>query len=138
MERIAHPVVQRARLALGTRFRPQGRSIGQGLDCVGLAAFAFGVAEADVPRNYPMRGTRAGTLERMLRAHGLVPVESGGSQAGDLAVFEPGPGQVHLAILAGATLIHADMGLRRIVERPMPAPWPLSGLWRLRTEREQG
>ncbi|HEY0013898.1 MAG TPA: peptidoglycan endopeptidase [Allosphingosinicella sp.] len=138
MERDRHPVVERARLALGTRFRPQGRSIEDGLDCVGLAALAFGVAEADVPRDYAMRGTKPGTLARLLSAHGLAAVEDGDLRAGDLAVFEPGPRQVHLAIVAGATLIHADMGLRRIVERPLPAPWPLAGLWRLRAEGEQG
>ena len=131
-------VVARARLALGARFKPQGRSMEDGLDCVGLAALALGVAETDVPRDYPLRGAPAGRLEQLLGRHGLARVDDGDLRAGDLAVFEPGPGQVHLAIVADATLIHADTRLRRIVERPLPAPWPLAGLWRLKTIGEQG
>lgn len=138
MDEDALLVVARARLALGARFKPQGRNIEEGLDCVGLAALAFGAAEADVPRDYPLRGVPAGGLEQLLARHGLARAGGEALRAGDLAVFEPGPGQVHLAIVVGTTLIHADMRLRRIVERPLPAPWPLTALWRQRMQREQG
>lgn len=138
MERDPCRIVERARLAVGARFRPQGRTIEDGLDCAGLAAFAFDVAQAGVPGDYRLRG---GTLEaraRQLEALGFAAVGGAAFRAGDLAVFTPGPGQLHLAILTGATLIHADAGLRKVVERPLPAPWPLAGLWRIRTEMEEG
>ncbi len=130
-------VVERARLALGARFRPQGRSPDEGLDCVGLAAFAFAADGAGVPRDYALRGGRP-TLASELAGHGLVRVDGGALRPGDLAVFTAGPGQLHLAIVGEGTLIHADAGLRRVVERPMPAPWPLASLWRARPEGEQG
>jgi len=30
-----------------------------------------------------------------------------------------------------AAFVHADLGLRRVVERPLPPPWPIVGVWRL-------
>jgi cell wall-associated NlpC family hydrolase len=138
MERDAALVVARARLALGARFRPQGRSIGEGLDCVGLAAFALGAEPALVPRDYSMRGNGWGTLARLLGERGLEAVDPKDLRAGDLAAFEPGPRQVHLAIITAQAFIHADAGLRRVVERPFPAPWPLAGLWRFGAAGEQG
>jgi cell wall-associated NlpC family hydrolase len=136
MERNTARVVARARLALGAHFHPQGRTIEEGLDCVGLAAFAFAADAAGLPRDYPLRGTKPGALAGQLEAHGLSKVHGTELRQGDVAVFAPGPGQLHLAIATGTTLIHADAGLRRVVERPLPAPWPLAGLWRLRPELE--
>lgn len=128
-------IVARARRALGARFRPQGRSIEAGFDCIGLAAFALDVPPLVVPCDYRLRG---GTIA-MLRAHlsriGLIEVAGDPGRAGDLATFQPGPGQMHLAILTGPTIIHADAALRRVVERPLPAPWPALGTWRTAMSR---
>lgn len=124
-------VVRRARLAVGARFRPQGRTLAEGLDCVGLAAFAFGLPPEAAPRGYAVRSGDRRELALQLAEHGLVPVRGAGGAAGDLAVFVPGPGQIHLAILTGTSLIHADVSLRKVVERPLSAPWPLVELWRL-------
>jgi len=131
-------IVERARLAVGARFRPQGRRIEDGLDCVGLAAFAFATAQAAVPADYPLRGATLKALARQLGALGFAEVAGAAFRPGDLGVFAPGPGQLHLAIVTGATLIHADAGLCRVVERPLPPPWPLAGLWRVRSELEEG
>lgn len=136
MARDGGEIVRRARLAVGTPFRPQGRTIEEGLDCIGLAAFAYRAGPL-VPRDYALRGTRIETLARTFAKHHLVPVEAGPARAGDIAVFRPGPGQLHLAVVTGDSLIHADARLRRVVERPMPAPWPLAGLWRLRSLLEE-
>lgn len=126
----APQIAARARLAVGTRFRPQGRTPAEGLDCIGLVAFALGLEPGDVPRDYALRSSdpvRLGAeLSRRLR-----PAGRGSPQEGDVAVYSPGLRQVHLGVVSAGTLVHADCGLMRVVERPLPAPWPLVELWRV-------
>jgi len=129
MSRRAERIIARARRLVGIRFRPQGRDAATGLDCIGLAAAALRV-EAP-PAGYALRGGALTTLEDGLRAAGLRPV--GEARAGDLLALAAGAGQLHLAIFTGEGIVHADAGLRRIVERPGPAPWPVLGVWRMRS-----
>ncbi|RYY33503.1 MAG: peptidoglycan endopeptidase, partial [Sphingomonadales bacterium] len=117
--------LERARAAIGVRFRLHGRSFESGLDCVGLAAFAYG---AEVPRDYALRSGDAGRVRSVVRALGLKAVAD--RQAGDLLLLRAGPGQLHLAIDSKAGIIHADAMLRRVVERPGAIPWPVIGRWR--------
>ena len=119
-------IVARARALIGTRVRPQGRSVADGLDCVGLVALAIGARDA--PCDYALRGGSLPRLAEELAAAGLAPVAS--MAAGDVLVLAPGRGQLHLGIFTGAGLVHGDAGLRRVVERPLPLPWPLLGIWR--------
>jgi lipoprotein Spr len=127
-----HPnneVAQRARSLIGTRFRPQGRGR-DGIDCVGVTAFALGLPAGAVRRDYALRGTALEDLAGALRGLGLAEVQT--AAPGDIAVFVPGPAQLHLGVVtSGGALVHADLGLKRVVERPQPAPWPSAGLWRL-------
>ena len=118
---------ERARALVGAPFRLQGRSRAEGLDCVGVAAAAFGL---EAPRGYSMRGTEIEGLEAELAARGLQRRRRGEAAAGDLMIFRPGPAQLHLAVCTGASFVHADIGLGRVVHRPLPAPWPLIALWR--------
>lgn len=124
-------VVAAARGAIGARFRLHGREPETGLDCIGLAALALraGGCEGAVPSGYALRGGDARELRRRIEAAGLVRAE--GRAAGDLLLARPGAGQLHLAIDAGASVIHADAMLRRVVERPGVPPWPVLGRWRL-------
>jgi cell wall-associated NlpC family hydrolase len=126
---IRHPdeIVARARALIGTRFRPQGRTAAEGLDCIGLVALAVGAR--NVPRDYTLRGGSLARLEGGLKSAGLGPVKE--MVAGDILVLAPGPGQLHLGILTGTGLVHGDAGLRRVVERPLPLPWPILGIWRI-------
>lgn len=124
-------VAERARVLLGTRFRAMGRMPASGLDCVGLAAHAAAIDAADTAIGYSLRGTSLAMLKRELDRLGFVGVAENAAQAGDLLAFAPGPRQLHLGICTGPTLIHADAGAGRVVERPLPAPWPLLGVWRL-------
>ena len=119
-------VVARARGCLGARFRPHGRDPAYGLDCVGVAGVAFG--RAMLPADYPLRGGSAAGIAAEVARAGLVP--SGAARAGDLALFDLGAGQLHLAVLTGAGFVHADARLRRVVEVPGQAPWPMLGSWR--------
>lgn len=122
----ADEAIARARALIGTRFRPQGRSAAEGLDCIGLVAAAIGVPIP--PRDYALRGGSAERLAEELRAAGLRPGDD--MRPGDVLVFAPGPAQLHLGLFTGTGLVHGDAGLRRVTERPLPFPWPLIGIWR--------
>ena len=119
-------IVARARALIGTPFRPQGRTGAEGLDCIGLAALA--IDARDVPGDYALRGNSMRRLVPELKAAGLSAVDA--MTGGDLLVFAPGPAQLHLGIFTGTGLVHGDAGLRRVVERPLPLPWPVLGIWR--------
>lgn len=119
-------MVARARACVGARFRPQGRDPAFGLDCVGLAARAAGVAR--VPARYPMRGGAAAEIVALVEAAGLAPVAE--PAAGDVVLVRAGPRQFHLVVMTGAGFVHADAGLRRVVEAPGAVPWPVVGVWR--------
>ena len=117
--------LERARSAIGTKFRLHGRSIESGLDCVGLAGLAYGLA---VPRGYALRSGDPAQVIAGIAAAGLVPVRD--RRAGDLLLFRAGPGQLHLGIDGGGSVVHADASLRRVVERPGMPPWPELMRWR--------
>lgn len=128
----ADAAIARARALVGARFVPHGRVPEEGLDCVGLAAAALGLALP--PARYALRCGGMAVLTPQLRAAGLTEVRA--SAPGDVLVLAAGPGQLHLGIWTGGSLVHADAGLRRVVERPAPLPWPLVGAWRLPEEEE--
>ena len=121
--------VERARGATGAKFRLHGRTAADGLDCVGLAGLAYGV---EVPRGYSLRSGDVNVVVAGAAAAGLVPVAD--HRAGDLVLFQAGPGQLHLGIDGGESVIHADASLRRVVERPGAAPWPELMRWRPKTK----
>jgi hypothetical protein len=125
MTRSGEEIVRRARALIGVRFRPQGRS-GDGLDCVGLAAAALEIG--GVRRDYALRSSAEEMLVTDLLRHGFRPVER--REPGDLLVMRSGAGQLHLGVWTGEGLVHADAGLRRVVERPGPVPWPVLSQWR--------
>lgn len=118
-----------ARAAIGARFRLHGRAVDSGLDCVGVAALAAraGGVEAAIPTGYALRTADLGAVIARLDAMLARVAEPA---PGDLLLFAPGPAQLHLAVLSEAGIIHADAHLRRVVERPGRAAWPLLGAWR--------
>jgi hypothetical protein len=126
MHRRPDEIVARARALIGARFRPQGRTFADGLDCIGLVAMATDGRNA--PCDYALRGCPASRLEEELVAAGLAPVAT--MAAGDVLVLAPRRDQIHLGVFTGIGLVHADAGLRRVVERPLPLPWPILGIWR--------
>ncbi len=118
-------VADAALRAVGTRFRLHGRGA-DGLDCVGLVALALraGGYLDEVPSGYSLRGGDWGLLDRVL-------VRVAEAEPGDVLVMAAGPGQIHLGIRTAGGFVHADAGLRRVVERPGMPPWPLIGVWRV-------
>lgn len=126
-------IVAAARRCVGTRFRPQGRVIGTGLDCVGVvlvAASAAGVRPARVP-GYALAGSNEALLLGMLHATGCEKV-CGRGRAGDVAVLVPVAGRLHLGVLTDAGLVHAHAGLGRVVEGPLDEAWRWHSVWRFK------
>lgn len=123
-------VVERARALVGTRFRPQGRKPGMGLDCVGAVVAATGRDPAMVRRDYSMRGEALAEMEGELAMAGFVRVSPVRARPGDVLVLSAGAAQLHMAILTDKGFVHADAGLGLVVERPGEPPWPLIGTWR--------
>jgi cell wall-associated NlpC family hydrolase len=118
----AELIIAAARACVGVRFRLQGRDPATGLDCVGLVlvcARAIGWPVHD-QADYVLTEDPA-RLRAALLAHGLTlrPVPS----AGDIGLFESAGAPRHLGILTGPGLIHADIGLRRVVEHRLDAGW---------------
>lgn len=131
----ADRAVAAARDAVGARFRVHGRDPAFGLDCVGLAGLAMraGGFAGGIPGGYALRGGDAAGIAALLDASGLM--RGGGVPLpGDLALFETGPVQFHLAVLVPGGIVHADAMLRRVVERPGAPPWPMIGYWRMRED----
>ena len=123
-------IVAAARTALGTRFRPQGRTPGLGLDCVGLALLAGRAAGAvpDAVPAYAINGDHVDRIDPVLLALGCAR----GSKAlpGDLLIVAPTARQRHLAVVTPKGVIHAHAGLGRVVEGPLDPAWTVLGIWR--------
>lgn len=127
-------IAARACALVGTRFRPQGRDPNHGLDCVGAAALACGIPSECVPRDYALRGQKPAEIERRLRGLGCRPVAGRALEPGDVVVCRAGPAQYHMVVITPFGFVHADAGLRRVVQRPHPIPWTLVSAWRLAEE----
>lgn len=127
-------IAARACALVGARFRPQGRSARDGLDCVGTAALAAGIPADKVPRDYALRGQRLADIEHSLCDFGCRPVAGNLLELGDVVLCRTGPAQFHMIIVTPLGFVHADAGLRRVVQRPYPIPWTLESAWRLAEE----
>lgn len=118
--------IEAAALALvGCRFRLHGRDPETGLDCVGVVALAAGL---EAPRGYALRGGDASAIGSALEKQGLVRERE--ARPGDVLLMRTGPAQLHLGIRTTSGLVHADAGLRRVVERPGAPEWEVLGIWR--------
>lgn len=120
-------VVARARALIGVPFRLHGRDPGSGLDCAGFAALCYGGA-GPLPTGYGLRGCPVGEAAGHLRVSGFVP-RTGAVHPGDLMLLAPGLRQLHFAVWTGAGIVHADLGLGRVVETPGWPRWPLLSIW---------
>lgn len=119
-------VVNAARLALGTPFRHQGRSVGSGLDCAGLLAHVCAsLGQPVIEQSGYGRRPLDGLLEAALDAQpALVRVRTA-PQQGDFVLmkFEADKAPAHLGIVAGKTLIHAWAVARKVCEHDFDAEW---------------
>jgi cell wall-associated NlpC family hydrolase len=129
--------VERARTLVGCRFRPQGRDAATGLDCVGVIVVAFGLPVDAVRRDYRIRGLHRREIEAGLAAC-FRKVSRTQARPGDVLLLALANDQTHLAILTGGGFVHADAGLRQVVETPGVPPWPIVGAWRRRVRGPNG
>ena len=129
-----HELAHAVESYVGASFRLHGRDPFPGFDCLGLVM----VARRDIGRPVPLSvpyGLRNLEPERLLRlpeAAGLAEA-TGPLEDGDVLLFEAGPAQLHVGVVAiGGGIIHAHAGLRRVVRTPFPLPWPVVRQWRLK------
>lgn len=129
LSRRRRAAVAAARAAIGTRFRPQGRVPGLGLDCIGVALLAAEGAGMELPPlpAYVLDGDHGDLFDATCRLIGLRRRRAGLRLArpGDLVVFQLAAGNRHVGVLSNAGIIHAHAGLRRVVEGPLPPDWPV-------------
>lgn len=123
--RTAADIVQAARACVGARFRIHGREPAWGLDCVGVAACAFSL---EVPASYPVRGGTAQQIAVLIEQAGLRR-HFGEPAPGDLLLVRAGPNQLHLMVRTDDGFVHADAGLRRVVEAPSITVGSVVGMW---------
>lgn len=127
----AAAVVARARALIGVRFRPQGRCAASGVDCIGLAAIAGGIPMECVRGDYGLREGDPATLAGAFAACGLRRIRPAVAGPGDLLVARAGFSQLHVVVLTDEGFVHADAGLRRVVEVPGSVGWPVVSAWRM-------
>lgn len=124
-------VIQLARAQLGTPFKHQGRVPGLALDCAGLfvvVASALGLQVLD-EQGYG-RNPWHGLLEQCIaRQPFLREVPKGEMRSGDVLLMRFTGEPQHIAIHAGATVIHAYESVGRVVEHR------LADVWRARVVR---
>ena len=121
----AEDILTAARQCLGTPFRHQGRLLGFGLDCAGVAihvARQIGAGHLDVS-GYG-RTPANGQLEQSLDAQpGLERVALSARAAGDLLLMRFSSDPQHLAICAGETIIHAYESVGQCCEHRLSSLW---------------
>jgi NlpC/P60 family putative phage cell wall peptidase len=127
------PVVEAARVWLGTPYLHQASVRGQGADCLGLVRGVWRDVvgdEPDVPTAYSPDWAEVGGEERLLEAarRWLIPVALEDAQPGDVLMFRMSERAVvkHCAILSDVggpeqRMIHAYWG--RAVVESWVGPW---------------
>ncbi len=116
--------IAKARNLIGTRFTLNGRSVEEGLDCVGLIAIATG---QNAPLGYGLRHSRFDHW--IVEMDRLFDRRSGDICPGDIIFLRPISVQLHLGLWTGNSLIHAHAGLRRVVETPGAVEGQVLGIW---------
>lgn len=123
--RLAADIIAAARECLGTPFRHQGRLLGVGLDCAGVAAhvcgrLGFEPVDAVGYARTPAHGLLESTLDRQPF---LVHVVDGERQPGDFLLMRFRGEPQHVAVLAEETIIHAYEGVGSCCEHRLDEKW---------------
>lgn len=83
-----------------------------------------------VRRDYALRSSDAAEVDEEFAGSGFLRIAPTEAGAGDVLLVRAGPGQLHVAILTPGGYLHADAGLRRVVETPGAVGWPVLSAWR--------
>jgi hypothetical protein len=124
---------ERARALVGTRFRPQGRGT-EGLDCVGVVIAAFRIDAAQVRRDYSLRSHEQREVEQALGEY-FRRVAVTAIRAGDVMLISVDADRLHLGVRTLGGFVHANAGIRLVVETPGLPHWPVLSAWRARARR---
>lgn len=122
----AEDVVAAARECLGTPFAHQGRVVGVGLDCAGLAVHAVRAAGVDVLDfagygRTPNKGHLAASLDAqpmLERVHNISD-----RAAGDILLMRFLGEPQHVAICTGPGIVHAYEAVGTCCEHDLCAKW---------------
>jgi lipoprotein Spr len=125
---------ERALALVGVPFRPQGRDPATGLDCVGLCLAIYGLPVTFGRSDYRLRGNYRSEIEAGLSSS-FRRIQARQKRPGDLLLMAVSEDQLHLGVLTGRGLVHADAGLRRVVETPGEPSWPVIGVYRRRVRK---
>ena len=121
----ADDIIGAARQCLGTPFRHQGRLLGFGLDCAGVAvhvARQIGVGHLDVS-GYS-RTPAHGQLEQSLDAQPcLERIALADRSAGDLLLMRFSSDPNHIAICTGDGIVHAHEIVGQCCEHRLSSTW---------------
>lgn len=120
----AELMISAAREAIGTPFRHQGRTVGQGIDCAGLMVHSAKSAGLEV-FDTPAYSRRAGgaMLEAALDAQPMLIQVRGTPLSGDIMLLRFDGDPCHLALCAGPTMIHAWAIARKVCEHDFNREW---------------
>lgn len=126
-------MIAAARACIGAPFHHQGRTVGVGLDCIGLliiSARAAGILVRD--RTDYGRRPDGKSLIAALLSHGAVKVDD--INAGDVLLFCYDGQPQHVALATSATtMIHSFAPAEKVVETSIGDYWQrrLVGIYRL-------
>jgi len=119
----ADDILAAARSQLGVKFRHQARVADQFLDCAGLVAYV--ATQLNVEFNeWPGygRSPSQGLLQSVLDNQPCLDKVSD-RQPGDVLLMRFGREPQHLAICAGATMIHSYEAVGQVCEHDLDALW---------------
>jgi cell wall-associated NlpC family hydrolase len=116
-------IINAARSQLGTPFRHQGRVPGLALDCAGLAAYVAKSLGCDY-NEWPGYGRtpHRGLLQSVLDNQPCL-VRVNDRQPGDLLLMKWNKEPMHVAICAGATVIHSYQAVGKVCEHDLDTEW---------------
>lgn len=117
-------IIAEARKWDGVRWRHQGRTRLQGIDCVGLivlVAQALGISDWDIT-TYGRRSMDHG-LKKHFYHHMEVIKNLSDAGPGDVVLMKELAFPTHVGILGHGTLIHAYLPRKKVVEEPYSADW---------------
>jgi cell wall-associated NlpC family hydrolase len=119
----ADDVIAAARECIGTPFAHQGRIVGVGIDCAGVAVhvakrMGLSVEEPGAYSRSPYRGT----LQKWVELQGFMHRASG-VERGDILLMRFAAEPQHLAIATGKGIVHAYEGMERVVEHDLDEKW---------------
>ena len=100
---------------------------------MGLVVAAAELPRDLVPSDYAMRDAAPDGLSDQYARH-VRPIAPEGALPGDILLVNAGSGQHHFVVLVDGGFVHADSGMRRVVERPGAVPWPVLAAWRVRRD----